>query len=386
MTKSQSYAICSASTTAQKQAIYRFRFDIFGREMGLLGSLDLWEEPSFHDELDEQSYHFFAESDGIVVGSIRITHGKPCATSEDFLKTYELNKFLTVLPPEKLAVATRLMVSSRFRGSNLSLRLMKRAAEYCIDQGVECVFIDCQPHLVPLYQRFGFRPYRTVFNDPYVGVLMPLVIIISDFDYLQQVRTPLWKIISTKRQQVNPNLVNALNSLIDSAPSIITEEHDGKEFFLEAVNGHLRAKSKLDEKWGFLEGLSSEDINTLVHGSYLLRCKKGAAIIHTNHATETMFLIIEGVLEFQEKGESLGFIGKGGVVGEFAYLVNISRTANIMVASEGAALLAFDKKHMNRLIETHPRIAARCLLNLSRSLCVKLISRVKPSYLMSIKS
>jgi len=58
MSSKRKFEITAATTPAEREAIYRFRFDVFGREMGLLGPLTLWEEPSFHDELDEQSHHF----------------------------------------------------------------------------------------------------------------------------------------------------------------------------------------------------------------------------------------------------------------------------------------------------------------------------------------
>jgi len=126
---------------------------------------------------------------------------------------------------------------------------------------------------------------------------------------------------------------------------------------------------------GVLAGLSTEDINTLTHGSYLMRCKQGDVIIQQGHATRTMFMIIDGTLECLQEGKTLGFVNKGDVVGEFAYLANTVRTADVKVISEEASVLAFEIKHMNRLIENHPRLAARCLMNLSRSLCMKFVNQ-----------
>lgn len=375
MEKGPAYALCAAKSDAEKAAIYRFRFDVFGREMGLLGPVENWQEPSFSDPMDEHSHHIYADTGDAIIGAIRTTSGTACTHSAEFLETYELAPFLDVLAPEQVAVVTRLMVSSEQRGSLLSLHLVKQTAEYCLEQGVECVFIDCQPHLVPFYQRYGFRSYRTVFNDPYVGVLVPLVLIISDTDHLAQVRSPFFKII-TRQREPNPELAQTLSALIHHAPSIVTEEIHGDDFFQEAINHHLENTTDPDEDWGVLEGLSTEDINTLTHGSYLMNCKQGDVIIHTNHATRTMFLVIEGTLECQQEGKTLGFVNKGDVVGEFAYLTNAPRTADVTVVSEVASVLAFEIKHMNRLIESHPRLAARCLLNLSRSLCMKFINQV----------
>ena len=84
MSSRSSYAMLTAQTEAEKDAIYRFRFDVFGDEMGLLGPVENWEEPRFLDSTDAVSHHIFAESQGSIIGAIRTTHGEACANSEEF--------------------------------------------------------------------------------------------------------------------------------------------------------------------------------------------------------------------------------------------------------------------------------------------------------------
>ena len=382
MVSTPSYTLHSATNQEQKDRIYRFRFDVFGREMGLLGPLENWAEPSFSDPADAHSHHIFAESEGEVVGSIRITSGQFCAEYDEYNETYELAPFLGEFSPDQIAVVTRLMVNGAYRGSALSLHLIKITAEHCQKEGIECVFIDCQPHLVPLYQRYGFRSYRTVFNDPYVGILVPLVIVLPDLDHLAEVRSPFYKIFKNG-PQLAPEKLRAVSRLINSVPSIVTEELQGDEFFQDILTQHLDIiGDDQEEDWSVLEGLTPEDISVLSHGSYMMLCKQNDVLIHKNHATRTMFLVIDGLLECQVDGKSVAFVNKGDVVGEFAYLTNAPRTADIIVVSEQASVLAFEKKHMLRLIDSHPRLAARCLLNLSRSLCVKFINNAYPGLLL----
>jgi hypothetical protein len=42
-----------------------------------------------------------------------------------------------------------------------------------------------------LYQGIGFRPYRRTYNDQHFGLMVPLVFIAGDGDYLRQVGSPL---------------------------------------------------------------------------------------------------------------------------------------------------------------------------------------------------
>ena len=255
MVSTPSYKLHSATNQEQKEGIYRFRFDVFGREMGLLGPLENWAEPSFSDPADDHSHHIFAESGGEIVGSIRITSGQYCAESDEYDETYKLKPFLDEFRADQIAVVTRLMVNASYRGSALSLHLVKVTAEYCLKEGIECVFIDCQPHLVPLYQRYGFRSYRTVFNDPYVGILVPLVFVFSDLDHLAEVRSPFYKMVK-KQRQPDPEKLRAVSKLISSAPSIVTEELQGDEFFQDILTQHLDiVGDDQEEDWSVLEGL-----------------------------------------------------------------------------------------------------------------------------------
>ena len=366
------YTLHSATTIEEKDAIYGFRFDIFGREMGLLGPVENWDEPKFSDWADEYSHHVYAKSDGEVVGSIRLMRGNHCVSSSEYEETYAFKPFLDLLEPNEIAVVTRLMVGKAYRGTTLGLNMIRNIAEYCVEQEIGCVFCDCQPHLVPLYQRYGFQTYRSVFNDPYVGVMIPLVMVLGDIDHFTKVRSPFLRVF--KKQKSNPVRTARINQVIGRGGEIVSEELHGSEYFQDTVSHYLTHDDSQEEDWRMLEGFTEEDISTLARGSYLLKCRKGDTIIHKNHATRTMFLVIDGLLECRVDGRSVAFVNKGDVVGEFAYLTNAPRTADIVVVSEEASVLAFEKRHMLRLIDTHPRLAARCLLNLSKSLCIKFIN------------
>jgi hypothetical protein len=90
-----------------------------------------------------------------------------------------------------MLVVTRFIVSKAHRGTATTFEMIAESARIAVRRRVELVFCECQPHLINLYAQLGFRAYRHTYNDPQVGLVVPLVMIPSDGDYLRQVGSPL---------------------------------------------------------------------------------------------------------------------------------------------------------------------------------------------------
>jgi hypothetical protein len=85
------------------------------------------------------------------------------------------------------------MVESAYRkGANgLPFDLIVESTRFQIERGVKLTFCDCQPHLLNLYMRLGFQPYAPTFDQPGFGMMVPLLLILSDFRHLRFVHSPL---------------------------------------------------------------------------------------------------------------------------------------------------------------------------------------------------
>ena len=76
-----------------------------------------------------------------------------------------------------------------------------------------------------------------------------------------------------------------------------------------------------------------------------------------------------GFLKLQN-GHFLEF-DRGEVFGEVAFFLGV-RTADVVVASDTARVLALSSSVMNKLLDSEPRIAARLAMNLGRVLSSRL--------------
>ena len=65
----------------------------------------------------------------------------------------------------------------------------------------------------------------------------------------------------------------------------------------------------------------------------------------------------------------------GECFGELSLLHSIPRTADVIVHSEDAVVLSLSETNLQRLISSESKLAAKFLLNLAKSLAMKLLSQ-----------
>ena len=51
-------------------------------------------------------------------------------------------------------------------------------------------YLTCQTNLMGLYSRMGFRICGASFFHPEAGWLTPMVLVVQDYEYLQQIKSP----------------------------------------------------------------------------------------------------------------------------------------------------------------------------------------------------
>lgn len=113
------------------------------------------------DDADELSQLLLATDDGFPVGTLRMTCGLDTNFPPDLVDTYSLDRFEGPVPREAIIVMTRFMVRPQLRGSTVPFRMIEEATRFLVEETpVEATFCDCQPHLIGLYLRLGFRAYR----------------------------------------------------------------------------------------------------------------------------------------------------------------------------------------------------------------------------------
>jgi predicted GNAT family N-acyltransferase len=192
------------------QAIFRLRYEIYNQEMNKESASIDHEMEMLTDSSDDTARILYAAVDGEIVGTVRLHWGGMAPFAAEFFETYELERFESVVSPDQMVIFTRFMVRKQYRGTMLPFQLLGAIAQYSLDKKVRLSFCDCQPHLLNLFTRLGYRTYTKTYNDAIVGLLVPLVLVVEDLEHFQWLNSPL---LGFAGKDFNPAAPNDILSL-----------------------------------------------------------------------------------------------------------------------------------------------------------------------------
>lgn len=357
-----------AETPAHVEEIQRLRYEIYIEEMRYQYSNADHAKRLLGDPLDDTARLLLARIDGRCAGTMRLHLGKDGPLAQELTETLDLDRFRVVVGDAGLSVLTRFMVRSDLRSATLTQDLFDRYAKINVDEGVEVIALDCQPHLVNFYAGLGFRPGGRLINDAVAGVLVPMVLLTSDLPHLERVKSRLLPIFRKKTPR--PELVDRLLPLLPAAPGITSEGADPETFWSE-VSGLISELTKA--KASIFAGLPEPTVQAILAKSHVLDVKEGDYIIRRGLVTRTVFVVLSGVLEVRDGTRILAVATEGEVIGEVAFLLEGKRTSDVRaVGKQGARVLCLNERILRTIVDTDPRGAALLLLNLSKALATKL--------------
>jgi predicted GNAT family N-acyltransferase len=360
--------ICIASSEEERSSVYRFRYDIFVQELNLFQESADHNDESFSDEHDPTAHLIYAKDDDGIIGTVRINWGGDAPLSREFREAYHLTRFEGVAPPESFMIVTRLAVEKGARGGRLALLLMRFCATFGKEHNAYLSFCDCQPHLLRLYESLGFRPYAPPYNDPSYGIMVPLLNIGPDSEHLAAVQSPLTKILSGWKPPVNLEEIRSLIPVVPSVREVQASKVGGTRDKIRSL-----AETLGDTTFGLFDGLNEAETDAVLARSHVISCNKGDYVIREGTVTNTVFSIIEGELEVRIDNEIICVMMAGECFGELSLLHNIPRTADVIVHREHAVVLSLSETNLQRLISSESKLASKFLINLARSLAMKLL-------------
>ena len=365
-----SVEICIASTEEERSAVFRFRYEVFVQELNLFQDSADHDDGTLSDAHDRNAHLIYAKNDDGIIGTIRINWGGDALMSQEFRDTYKLNRFEVVAPPESFMVVTRLAVAKGARGGRVPLLLMRFCARFAMERNAYLSFCDCQPHLLRLYETLGFRPYASPYNDPAYGIMVPLLNIGSDSEYQAEIQSPFAKTLSAWQAPANLEEILSLIPVVPSVREVEEQEAGGARDKIRSI-----VDSQGDTTFGLFDGLGETETDAVLARSHVISCKKGDYVIREGTVTNTVFSVIEGELEVRADNRTISITKAGECFGELSLLHNIPRTADVIVSSEHAVVLSLSETNLQRLISSESKLASKFLINLARSLAMKLLNK-----------
>jgi hypothetical protein len=343
----------TATTDEERDAIYRFRYEVYVDELGRYRTAADHQRRRLADPEDARSWLFYATDGGEVVASFRVTWGGD-GFSRRQIDQYQLGPLLAELPAEVMAVGERTMISPRWRGADLLPILGERSAALSAEHGVRIVFGACEPHLVSFYARYQ-RPYsdRNI-NSPEAGLLIPLVSFPQEPEALLDFGR-------------NGQLPDCVRDVLHSTGTIHSPLLLGDQAYERLV---LSAIGALDGS--VFDGLDEQGISAILRRSNILTCQAGDRLLKTGGSARNPFVLLDGELAVNRDGTPVGAINPGEIVGETAYLLHQPRSFDVDVIRDGTRVLSLSERTLTTLADVAPVAAARLSSNIARQLCRRL--------------
>jgi GNAT superfamily N-acetyltransferase len=356
-----------AESEADREAIYRLRYDIYVEEMGypFPGADHLGRRLA--EPMLRPTRLLMAEEGGALVGTLQFNWGAECGFTDHERRIYRLSDFVAFVGDESVMIAGRFMTRPSHRDTDLPALMLGRMFEFALDNGVRLLFGDCRPHLINNYLRLGFRTFARTYNDPVAGMLAPLVFVIDDVAHLARIKSHLAPLFRAKRPGAPDAIVpRILDVLPKATPVRLLSNPAG------APDWTGLETTLAEDEFSIFHGMAPDEVARLIEMSPVIECASGDRIVGQDLAERSVFVVLDGAVEVLRDGKSVTLLTRGAVFGEIAFLLGIERTADV-VAVGATRVIALRERALNELIASESKLAARFLLNLARIACMKLV-------------
>lgn len=357
-----------ARTEEERHAVYRLRYATYVEEMHLYAHQADHHRQWLTDADDATAHIMYAKVGKDVLGTLRVHLGNEDSIPESLITRFALERFLALVPKERLCVVGRFMVRRDMRGTSVPYRLIQESIRFQLEQGLELAFCDCQPHLLNLYMSLGFRPHLGTYDHPEFGVMVPLVLVLRDRAHLEWVGSPLRTLLPPDASV--SEVPARVAPLLEKARGVLSEELSDPEHYWQEVHG-LMGHSRPS----LFAGLSEQELQSVLASSHVIQCAPGDYLIRRGQVARTVFVVLSGTLEVRDGERVVATVSEGEVLGEVAFLLSTPRISDVCATGTDARVLCLSEKSLRALIDSSSRAAALLLLNLSRALAHKLVQR-----------
>jgi Cyclic nucleotide-binding domain/Acetyltransferase (GNAT) domain len=356
-----------AETEAEREAVFSFRYSVYGAELGRkLGGADHGRQ-RVHDPEDDQPYTTLLYTDdgaGRLTGTARIRRWEPGKVAAKDWEAFSMERFegLRDMPTAEVG---RLMIEPGHRGQMGMVSMSCALYQLCAGELlVDAAFINCAAGLVRHYRLLGFRTYAGKLVPTADGIEVPLMLIPSDRVYLEQAGSfvaPFTDVLygPGKRAQVD---VGRWAPLLDADSAPV-------RFDAAAVWERVdRLRQAEAERPSMLESLSEDTVRKLSDQGFLMNVAAGQLLTEKGLTQREIFVILDGAFEVHDGDRRIALLGPGEVIGEVGFFgTSGRRMASVTAASDGQ-VLALRRRFVDELMKSDPACAAEVLFGLARVL------------------
>ena len=186
------------NTEAELRACYQLRHKIYVEGMNRFTDKSDHNLKELQDEQDKNARAIIAIKNNIPIGTLRLFWGGDHSFTHEQTKAYQITAFKPLLQEKQMCIVERLMVDDIHRGTVTALRMYKEVMNFVLMNQLEVVLLDCEPHHIEAYLKLGFKPFAKQYNYPGIGPVIPMALIVGDYNHLKSVGSPFYTLVTKK--------------------------------------------------------------------------------------------------------------------------------------------------------------------------------------------
>lgn len=359
-----------ALTRAEREAIWRFRYEVYVRELGKTVANADHEHGWIRDPDEEQQsvVLFYTGTTSEVTGTLRVDTWAPGHAPLAVARRYGFEE-LPALVAQPIAEASRLMVRRALRGKLIVPALARRAFTYAVDRGVLASFAYCAPGLVTGYRRLGYRPYGADLIDTPDGLRVPLVMATNDVAHFRSVDSPLYSLAKERFHTGSRETFDMITEELGIEGSVQVDEGE----VWRDVQSALLARSTRPT---LFDGLTDVQIRLVTSMGFVVDVETGNTVTREDLNERELYVILEGEFAISRAGKEVSRVSQGDVVGEIGFLLEHGRRSATIRARRDGKLLVLRRKMLDDLGAREAPVAHQLLLNLARVTAARLSKMV----------
>lgn len=359
-----------ADTRVEREAVWRFRYDVYVRELGkTVPSADPvngWVRDP--DEDNPEVSLVYTGSVSEVTGTMRGDHWLPGRVPAATLKKYGLLGAPGLLA-QPLAEASRLMVRRQLRGKLIMPALARAGYTWAVEKGVRASFAYCAPGLVSGYRRLGYRPYGADMIDTTDGLRVPLVMALDDVGHYRAVGSPLHSLAKERFGQGSEATTDLINRELGLPSAIEVDEG-------EVWNDVQTALLVRPQRPHLFDGLNDAQIRLITGAGFVIEVGAKGTVTREDLSERELFVILEGEFAVTREARVVATLKPGDVIGEIGFFLESGRRSATITAQTAGKLLVLRRRMLEELQTRDAAVEHQLLMNLARITAARLAAMV----------
>lgn len=360
----------AAQTRAEREAIWRFRYDIYVRELGktVAGADHVHQWVRDQDEDEPQVTLLYTGSPAAVTGTLRVDSWSPGTMPSHSAQKYGITHASGLLGMH-LAEASRLMVRRQLRGKLIMPALARAAFSLGVTRTVRVSFAYCAPGLVRGYRRLGYRPYGSELIETADGMRCPLVLAHDNVEHFRAVGSPL---TSLSLERFGPGS-DASTVIVDRELGLASALKVDEAEVWRDVQATLLAQPQRPQVF---DDLTDAQVRTVTAAGFVIEVGSHSTVTREDLNERELFVILDGEFTVTRQERVVAKLRTGDVIGEIGFFMDSGRRSATITARTPGKLLVLQRRVLDQLKAVDPAVEHQLLLNLARITAARLANLV----------